>query len=205
MRLPKLKKKFLAITLASGVALGAGGIAAAYVGVSGTGSGTATVGKATTFKVALYNGTATTYVPGKPAYLTYSVQNVSTPALRERVYTVTVKVNSTGTDIVTSNSNTKVATCLAAWFTAKLTRWEVDSTGYWYSLTSLKHTYTTSNRMFTGVPKTETVHAYKLVTALLTHLKVIHITVIETMLTTPSTNQSNCEGHLPVVTLTVHH
>lgn len=203
MRLPTLKKKVLAIALASGVALGVGGMAAAYLEASGSGTGTATLGTVKTFNVTLYNGTGTTLAPGKPAYLTFSVQNVGTS--KERVYTATVNVERTGTDVVTSNTVKKVTGCLASWFIANLTRWEVDSTGYWYSLTSGKTTYSTSKRVFTGTPKTEHVHTYKLVTATLIHLKVLHITVLEKMITTPHTTQGKCEGHLPIVTVTVHH
>lgn len=43
MRVPKFKKKFIAGAMAAGLAMGASGIAAAYLTVSGSGTGTVTL------------------------------------------------------------------------------------------------------------------------------------------------------------------
>jgi hypothetical protein len=182
-KLPRLSKKFVVIGLATGLALGAAGIAAAYVGATGSGSGTGTVGPGKEFKVALYSGTGTTLTIGKPTHLTWTVQNVA--SYKEHVSTVTVKVAVTGVDIVTTTGTTRVPTCLASWFTVKLTRWEIDSTNVWHSLTPLTSTYAP-------------------VTATLSHTKVIHVTVLESMTTTLTHTQGACVGKTPKVTLTVH-
>lgn len=176
MRLRSWKKKLLTIVLASGVALGAGGIAAAYIGATGSGTGSAKVGSAKGFVVALYGGTLTTFIPGTPTHLTFTVQNVA--KYKEHASTVTVKVETTGGDILSSGT-VKVPTCLASWFAVKLTRWEVDSTNTW-------HTATTT-------PVTKT----------LTPTLVIHVTVLEQMLTKP-TAQTACVGKRPKVELTVN-
>ena len=47
VKLPNLKKKYVAGALAAGLIMGAGGIAAAYFGVTGSGTGTAATGHAT--------------------------------------------------------------------------------------------------------------------------------------------------------------
>ncbi|MGH9920878.1 MAG: hypothetical protein ACRD6W_18675 [Nitrososphaerales archaeon] len=183
MKLPRLSKKtFVAVGLATGLALGTAGVALAYVGAKGSGTGTASPAPGKQFKVTLYSGTGTTFAPGSPTHLTFTVQNVTTTT--EHAATVTAKVVAKGLDIVTATG--KVVTgCLASWFTVKLTRWEVASTGVYHSLT----------------PGSKT---YEPVTATLTPLRVIHVTVLESMITTTTTTQGVCEGHTPTVTLTVH-
>jgi hypothetical protein len=176
VRLPKWKRKFLTIVLTTGVAFGVGGIAAAYIGVSGTGTGSAKVGSAKDFKVALYGGTATTFTPAKPTNLTFTVQNVA--SYKEHATTVTVKVETTGGNVIASGT-VVVPTCLASWFTVKLTRWEVDSSGIWHTATTVPVTYT------------------------LTPTLVIHVTVLVKMLTKP-TPQTACVGKRPKVKLTVN-
>ena len=176
MRLPKWKKKFLTIVLTTGVALGAGGIAAAYIGATGSGTGSAKVGSAKDFKVALYGGTSTTFTPGSPTHLTFTVQNIA--SYKEHAATVTVKVETTSGNVIASGT-VVVPTCLASWFVVKVTRWEVDSSGIW-------HTATTT-------PVTKT----------LTPTLVIHVTVLEKMLTAP-TPQTACVGKRPKVKLNVN-
>jgi hypothetical protein len=176
VRLPKWKKKFLTIVLTTAVALGIGGIAAAYIGASGSGTGSAKVGSAKAFKVALYGGTSTTFTPGSPTHLTFTVQN--TAKYKEHASTVTVKVETTGGNVIASGTAV-VPTCLASWFTVKVTRWEVDSSGHWLTATTTPVTYT------------------------LTPTFVIHVTVLENMLTKP-TPQTACVGKRPKVKLTVN-
>lgn len=176
MRLPRGKKKLLTIVLASGIALGAGGIAAAYLGASGSGTGSVKVGSAKGFKVALYGGTSTTFTPGSPTNLTFTVQN--TASYKEHASTVTVKVKTTGGDVVAAGT-VKVPTCLTSWFTVKVTRWEVDSSGIWHPAATTPVTYT------------------------LTPTLDIHVTVLEKMLTKP-TPQTACVGKRPIVLITVN-
>lgn len=67
------KKKMVGLGLAFGIALGAGGIAAAYLGASGTGTGSATVGKATNLVVS--GGSVSTLLPGTTKTATFTVHN----------------------------------------------------------------------------------------------------------------------------------
>jgi hypothetical protein len=67
------KKKMAALGLAFGVALGAGGIAAAYLSSSGTGTGSATVGSAKGLEVT--GGNVTTLLPGTTKTATFKVHN----------------------------------------------------------------------------------------------------------------------------------
>ena len=68
----KLKKKFIAGALAAGLVMGAAGIAAAYLGATGTGSGSATVGTA---KTLIVSSPAVTVVPNGTQTLSFVVTN----------------------------------------------------------------------------------------------------------------------------------
>lgn len=68
------KKKMVALGLTFGIALGAGGIAAAYLSASGSGTGTATVGSAS--ELVVTGGSVTTLLPnGVPKTATFVVSN----------------------------------------------------------------------------------------------------------------------------------
>jgi hypothetical protein len=67
------KKKMAALGLAFGIALGAGGIAAAFLGSSGTGTGSATVGSAK--ELVVTGGNVTTLLPGTTKTATFHVHN----------------------------------------------------------------------------------------------------------------------------------
>ena len=67
------KKKMAALGLTLGVALGAGGIAAAYLSSTGTGTGSATVGTPKGLEVT--GGNVTTLLPGLTKTATFKVHN----------------------------------------------------------------------------------------------------------------------------------
>lgn len=98
MRLPHLKKKFIAGALAAGLVMGAGGIAAAYLSASGSGTGSASVGSAKTVSVVTI--TAKNWVPGTPHVVAFSVTNPNT-------FSVTLATPATIT-------SAKVGTCHTA-------------------------------------------------------------------------------------------
>lgn len=131
MRLPRLKKRYLVIALAAGVALGTGGIAAAYFASSGTGTGTATVGAPIPFKITVHTKPGVTG-PGDPTVITFSVANTHTtptspyfgkPYVTERATNplatvVSKKTTVTGTRTVITSKGHAVNGCLSKWFSA---------------------------------------------------------------------------------------
>lgn len=171
----------MVIVVATGFALGAAGIAAAFLGSTGSAKGTATVIKPGTLTVAIHTytpPTGKTLGPTGPGeHLTFTVANTSTRAkLRASTVTAFVVKLTTGPyngDITTHGVGVKK--CLASWFTAKVVSWRVDSTG-----PTLAPPVKSTIRLHTD----------------------IHVTVLVTMKTAP-TNQGACEGTNPAVTLTV--
>lgn len=126
-----MKKKYLAIALSTGVALGAGGVAAAFLSAGGSGTGTATVGTPIPFKITVHTKPGVTG-PGDPTVITFAVANTHTtpssvyygkPYITERaidpVATIkSVKTTSTHTLTVITSKGQPVNGCLSEWFTA---------------------------------------------------------------------------------------
>lgn len=114
MTLPRVKKKCVAVGLATGLVVGAGGIAAAYFTAPGSGSASAAVGTPMPFHVAQFSVTGTMYPGSGATYVTFTVTNTGTG--NEHASNTFASVVSKGGDI-TSHGNT-VARCLASWFHA---------------------------------------------------------------------------------------
>lgn len=76
MRLPHLKKKFIAGALAAGLVMGAGGIAAAYFTASGSGTASGSVGSSHAWTVHVTTPSGGALYPGQGLeQFTYSIQN----------------------------------------------------------------------------------------------------------------------------------
>jgi hypothetical protein len=192
VRLLKMKKKYLAIALATGVALGAGGVAAAFFSAGGSGTGSATVGTPVPFKITVHTKPGVTG-PGDPTIITFSVANTHTtpssvyygdPYVTERatnpVATIkSVKTSITHTHTVITSRGSPVNGCLSKWFTA------TASPDFW-TMTHVKNLGTSA----LVAPHTNVRNA---------------VTVHMTNGTTPTngTNQDACEGTFPTVTLHV--
>lgn len=117
MKLLKRRRRYLAIVLAFGIALGMSGIAAAYFsGGVGTGAGSATVTKPFAFTVAQHNRTGVTG-PGDPTVITFAIGN--TGAFKEVATNPQATVVTKGGDI--TSTGLKVTTCKSAWFHAVAT------------------------------------------------------------------------------------
>ena len=76
MHLPKLTKKLAVIAGAAGLAMGASGVAFAYLSTTGSGSGSGTVGTATTVTVVTIS--AGSWLPGVAHKPTFKVTNPNT-------------------------------------------------------------------------------------------------------------------------------
>jgi hypothetical protein len=129
MRHPKLKRRYLAIALASGVALGTGGVAAAFFSSGGTATGTAAIGTPAPFKIAVHTKTGSVG-PGDPTVITFAVANTHTPTpgpyvverATDPVATVVSKRTTiTGMHTVITSRGRPVNGCLSKWFTATAT------------------------------------------------------------------------------------
>ena len=121
MKLPRFKKKFVAITLASGLVLGAGGIAAAYFTASGTGTGTATVGTPTQFTITQFATFGTLGPGGTPQTLTFRIANTYLTTAHLSTVTAAVVVAGTGNiETATKVGHTPVPGCLASTFSLTL-------------------------------------------------------------------------------------
>jgi hypothetical protein len=114
----KLKKKFIAGALAAGLAMGAGGIAAAYFTATATGSGKLQVGSATPFTVT-QNGVPAYVYPGQTVTTSFHIVNTG-GGIQHFTARVTVDVNGTGT-IITATTGNAVPGCKASWFTPTVT------------------------------------------------------------------------------------
>lgn len=123
MKVPRIKKKFVAIGLASGLAMGAAGIAAAYFSSTGTGKGSAKVGSATHLTVSQTstNGTTYLYPDGTTTTLTFTITN---PGKGTQHYVVTASDASIATAgtvkglAVTYGSTAAIPGCKSTWFSA---------------------------------------------------------------------------------------
>ena len=186
MRLPRFKKKYLAIAAAVGVTMGAAGIAMAYFSTTGSGTGTAKVGSVAHWSVTKTGlEYQTTIAPGATNVTLFaSIYNPNTHA-GLRLHTITVTLPAT--------SN---ATCKVTWFKlGDAPPWVISSTGRTAtrsisSLTIPPKEYYTGNTSSspTGVASTTGNNANALY-----HLKL-------NFATTPNVTQDSCGA----VTVHVH-
>lgn len=95
------KKKMAALGLTFGIALGAGGIAAAFLSSTGTGTGSATVGSAASLKVS--PGNVTGLLPTTTKTATFTVHNPNGFKVHYSGATATV-TQSTATCLITKAS-----------------------------------------------------------------------------------------------------
>lgn len=126
VKLPNLKKKYVAGALAVGLIMGAGGIAAAYFTATGTGTGTVSVGSATPFTVTQNAGSLSGKLyPGQYVTTTFKITNTG-KGIEHYTLTSTdivAAMNANGTVITafqTTPSREVVPGCKASWFTATI-------------------------------------------------------------------------------------
>lgn len=104
MRLPQFTKKAIVVGAAAGIAVGAAGIAAAYFGIGGSGTGTATIGSPST--VTITGAAVSTLGPGAVHHVGFTADNTNS-------FTVDVgAVTITGISVTSTHSG-----CLTSWFT----------------------------------------------------------------------------------------
>lgn len=165
MRLPRFKKKFVAVALASGVALGAGGIAAAYFTASGTGTGSANVGRPIPFTITQFATFGTLGPGGTPQTLTFRISN--TYVTRQHLSTVTAKIVVAGTgniETATTPGHTPVPGCSASTFSLTLTPTPITivltlGTTQVVTVTVVMHTNTSTQLACAGKHPLVEVHA----------------------------------------------
>lgn len=125
MRKFKFSKKAAAIGLTAGIALGAGGIAAAYFLSTGTGSGSASTGTSTSFTVAQTGAAVGKAYPGAgTSKVTFKITNPGSGHQLAVVATTSASVASTGGTVITYANPTapaKVTGCKSSWYTATAT------------------------------------------------------------------------------------
>ncbi|MHB8329735.1 MAG: hypothetical protein ACYDD6_08955 [Acidimicrobiales bacterium] len=110
------KRRIAAAVLSIGLVAGVATSAYAYFTSSGSGTGSASVGSASTWKVTVTSNAAHALYPGSGSNsLTYTVTNQST-GLQE-LNSVTASVANDGSGNVTQGGAAVVG-CLASWFTA---------------------------------------------------------------------------------------
>jgi hypothetical protein len=123
------KKQLVAIALASGLVLGAGGIAAAYFSATGTGTATASVARPVPFKVTVHTKSGIVG-PGDPTVITFAVANThprATGTFPEAATDPQAHV-VTDTGLVTTSGHA-VAGCKSSWFTATASSMFRSTTG----------------------------------------------------------------------------
>jgi hypothetical protein len=113
VRLQRFTKRSLVLIATVGLAMGAGGIAAAYFSGGGSGTGKATVGSPFAFKVAVHTRSGITG-PGDPTVITFAISNEG--AFKE-VATNPVATIITKSGDVTS-TGLRVSGCKSTWFHA---------------------------------------------------------------------------------------
>lgn len=203
MRLPKFKKKMIAIAAVVGIIMGVGGVAAAYYSTTGTGkshttvesintTGTFTVaGGTATFKFKDTTGTPPTgLMPSTPgttnesyAVYTWTVTNKTEAVVHLAHVTVSIDKSGTTAEYTTSTTLKKMTGCKAAWFaigttTAAPATGNSDSTSMTATLSTLTlgpHSNATTNH-HTGKYTVQLVNS-------------------------TSATQSTCEGHEPAITV----
>jgi hypothetical protein len=172
--LPRLFKKRF-VVVALAVGLVAGGGGLAFAFIGAGGTGTGK-GKvqAVTFHVAIHTVSGG-IVPGAATGAHLTFAVANTGTAKEHASTVTATVVTKGGDITTHG--TQVPGCQSTWFSATVRKWSVDSSG-----------------ILRTPPVTYTIPAGT----------DIHVTVNETMITLPTTPQTDCATKTPRVRLTVH-
>lgn len=101
---------------ATGIAVGAGGIAAAYFSGGGTGTGSATVASPFAFKVAVHTRSGVTG-PGDPTVITFAISNEG--AFKEVATNPKASMITKSGDI--TSTGLKVTGCKSSWFHATAT------------------------------------------------------------------------------------
>jgi hypothetical protein len=116
----KFSKKAAAIGLAFGIALGAGGIAAAYFTASGSGSDKATVGTSTNWTYVSSSTVGKAYPGHGTSVVTYTFKNVGHGDQAITSSEVSSSIASTGGNIVETVATvaTPVPGCSASWFSS---------------------------------------------------------------------------------------
>ena len=109
------KKRIAAVALSGAVILGGAGIAAAFFTSTGTGTGQAAVGTASSWGVAAGSETGTMLPGSGTATIPFTITNNGSGA--QAYSSVTAAVAADGSGNVTSHG-TAVPGCLASWFTA---------------------------------------------------------------------------------------
>jgi hypothetical protein len=111
------KRIIIAGVAAGAVVLGTGGAAYAYFAASASGTGSATVGTAGSWKVTSAKATGGPLTPGgTPETIVFTVKNTGSSSLK--LTSVTPKVDAdTNTGLVTAGGS-PVPGCAAGWFTA---------------------------------------------------------------------------------------
>lgn len=112
MKFPRLKKKFLAVALAGGVALGAGGLAVAFI-TAPTASTTGTGHVVAAAPVTVYSAPVVISAVDVPTYVTFRIHNGNAFNVhlgKARVSTVTTshctKLTSSASPLVTHTTGT---------------------------------------------------------------------------------------------------
>lgn len=123
VRFPKFNKKVIAVGAAAGIAMGAAGIAAAYFTSSGSGSSTATVGKASAFTVSVSSCTGTALTPGYGSETcAFTVANPATAGSQSFGTAGVVVTHASTGGVYNKDADTGlVATCKSTWFSAVVT------------------------------------------------------------------------------------
>jgi hypothetical protein len=135
VKLPRIKRKFVAIGLATGLAMGAAGIAAAYFSTTGTGHGNASVGAKGSWVIsfgAVSYTTDSAIYPGTSETVATTVTHTGHGNAKLNALTATMTKATTPTTIVNpqvvvNSTGAAVAGCQATWFSASITQTGVGS------------------------------------------------------------------------------
>ena len=145
------KKRIAAVALSGAIILGTGGIAAAYFTSTGSGTGSATVGSATTWTVGETAGSST----GGPLFPDHAIggANIQTDGYTvtnagsgsQSLTNVTIKVATLTGAAWSSRTNTSLPACTAADFSVG-----ASAVGSTYTDTALAGDYTAGETNATG-------------------------------------------------------
>jgi hypothetical protein len=108
-----MTKKVVAIGLATGLILGAAGVAVAYFTSTGTGTGTGTVGSPTSWGVSAGAATGTMYPGHGSSSIVYTITNNGSG--NQAITGLTAAMGTSGTNA--THGGVAISGCLAAWFT----------------------------------------------------------------------------------------
>jgi hypothetical protein len=114
------KKRVVIAAGAGALVIATGGTAFAYFTAGGSGTGSASVGSATNWKVAGASDTSNSLYPGSGSEdIAFTVTNPSSQS--QVLGSVTPSIGADGSGNVLTSRGTSVGGCLAAWFTPTLT------------------------------------------------------------------------------------